>query len=58
MQAFCNDKQRLNDDKYRCECKTLIDKGVCDKGSIWNPSHCVCECDKSSDVDEYLDDED
>ena len=53
MQAFCNNKQRWNDDKYRCECKKLIDKGVCDKGSIWNPSHCVCECDKSRD--EYLD---
>ena len=22
--------------KCRCECKELIDKGVCDKGSIWN----------------------
>ena len=33
----------------------LIDKGVCHKGSIWNPSNCGCECDKSSDVAEYLD---
>ena len=30
----CNYKQRGNDDKYRCECKELIDKGVCDKGFI------------------------
>ena len=38
-----------------CECKELIDEGVCDKGSIWNPSTCECECDKSYDVGEYLD---
>ena len=24
----CNNKQRWNKDKYRCECKELIDKGV------------------------------
>ena len=33
----------------------MIDKGVCDKGFIWNPSNCECECDKSCDVGEYLD---
>ena len=48
-----NNKQRWNDDKCRCECKELIDKGVCDKGYIWNPSNCECECDKSCDVGEY-----
>ena len=37
-----------------CECKELIDKGVCDTGFIWNPSNCQCECDKSCDVGEYL----
>ena len=26
-----------------------------DKGFIWNPSNCECECDKSSDIGEYLD---
>ena len=26
-----------------------------DKGFIWNPSSCECECDKSCDVGEYLD---
>ena len=26
-----------------------------DKGSIWNPRNCECECDKSCDVGEYLD---
>ena len=48
-------KQRWNDDKSRCECKELTDKGVCDKGYIWNPSNCECECDKSCHVGEYLD---
>ena len=33
----------------------LIDKAVCDKGYIWNPSNCECECDKSCDAGEYLD---
>ena len=26
----CNNKQRWNNDKWRWECKELIDKGVCD----------------------------
>ena len=53
----CNDKQRWKKNKWRCECKELIDKGVCvcDKGYAWNPSNCECECDKSCDVGEYLD---
>ena len=50
----CNNK-RCNNDECRCECKELIDKGVCDKGYIWNPSNCECECDKSCDIGEYLD---
>ena len=29
--SVCNNKQRWNEDKCRCECKELIDKGVCDK---------------------------
>ena len=33
----------------------MIDKAVCDKGVIWNPSNWECECDKSCDVGEYLD---
>ena len=36
--SVCNNKQRWNEYKCRCECKELIDKGVCDKGFIWNPS--------------------
>ena len=39
----------------RCECKELIDKGVCNKGFIWNSSNCEYEGDKSCDVWEYLD---
>ena len=31
----------------------MIDKGVCNKGFIWNPSD--CECDKSCYIHEYLD---
>ena len=33
----------------------MIDKGVCDKGFICNPSSCECECDKTCDIGEYLD---
>ena len=57
MQVFAIIKKRWNKDKCRCECKELIDKGICDKGFlvIWNPSNCDCECDKSCDVREYLD---
>ena len=50
-----NNKQRWNEDKCMSECKELIDKGVCDKGFIWNPSNYECERDKSSDIGEYLD---
>ena len=28
---------------------------MCDKGFIWNPSNCECECYKACDVCEYLD---
>ena len=27
--SVCNNKQRWNDEKCRCECKELIDKCVC-----------------------------
>ena len=52
--GVCNNKQRWNNDIFRCECKELIDKGISDKGVVWNPSKRECECDKSCDVDEYL----
>ena len=54
----CNNKKRLNKNKCICECKELIDKGVCNLfgcGFIWNPSNCECECDKVCDAGEYLD---
>ena len=28
---------------------------MCDKGFVWNPSNCKCECNKSCDIGEYLD---
>ena len=28
---------------------------ACDKGHIWNPSNCACECDKLCDIGQYLD---
>ena len=52
--SVCNNKHCWNDDKCRCESKILIDKGIYDKGFIWNPSNWECECDRSSDVGEYL----
>ena len=51
--SVCYNKQHWYDDKCRHEWKELIDKGVCDKGSIWKPSNCECECDKLYDVGEY-----
>ena len=33
----------------------MIDKEMPDKGFIWNPSSCECECDKPCDVGKYLD---
>ena len=32
--SICKNKQRWNEDKYRCECKELIDEGMCYKGFI------------------------
>ena len=50
-----NSKQQWNEDKCRCECKELIDKGVCHKGFIWNLINYECECDKFCSIGEYLD---
>ena len=56
---ICNNKQRSNKNKCRCECKELIGKATCDKRFIWNPSNYECENDKTyhihSDIGEYLD---
>ena len=35
----------------------LIDKGVCDRESIWNLCNCECECDKLCGTGEYSDHE-
>ena len=32
----CNNKQRWNKGQCRCECKKLINIGLCDKGFIFN----------------------
>ena len=48
--TVCNNKQRWNGDKCICDRKELIDKGVCDKEFIWNPSNFEYQCDKSCDV--------
>ena len=53
--SVCNDRQRWNNDKCRCECTELSDKGKGDNCFIWNPIMCECECDKSCDIGEYLD---
>ena len=53
--AICNDKQEWNK-KCNYECKEdLVSKLVCDKGYMWNPSTCSCECDKYCEVGQYLD---
>ena len=31
---ICNSKQRWIEGKCRCECKELVDNGVCDKGYV------------------------
>ena len=53
--VVCNNKQRCNNDKCRCECNELIGKDVCNKRFIWNSSNCKCECDKLCNISEYLD---
>ena len=55
MQSVCNYKQLCNNEKCRCECKELIDKGRCDKEFVWNSSIYECECDKSCGIGQYLD---
>ena len=49
--SVCKNKQRWN--MINADVNVKIDKGICDKGFICNPSN--CECDQSCDVGEYLD---
>ena len=55
MQLFVIINNVGKKNKCRCECQELIDKSICDKGFIWNPSNCECACDKNWDFSEYLD---
>ena len=55
ISSVCVNKQCWNNAKCRCECKELIDKGIYDKGFIWNPSISEFGFDKSCDIREYLD---
>ena len=38
-EIICNNIERRNEDKYRCQYKELIDKGVYDEEYIFNPSN-------------------
>ena len=53
--SICNDRQCWHNDKLRCECKELIDKGRFDCGFMLNPSACEYECDKLCHVGKFLD---
>ena len=54
--AISNDRQEGNENKCRCECKEdLVSKLACDKGYMWNPSTCSCECDRYCETGQYLD---
>ena len=35
--------------------RELVDKSVCDKGFIFNPINCKCDCDKLCNTSQYLD---
>ena len=37
--SACNSKQRCSKDKFRCERKELIGKGIYDRGFFWTPSN-------------------
>ena len=53
--ALCNSRQIWNENKCRYECKEdLIDKGICDKGFIWNSSNCDCGFNKSCGIGQNL----
>ena len=53
--SVCNNQQCCSKDSGRYECRELIDKGICDKGFIWNQSKCECECNKLCDIEQYVD---
>ena len=54
--ALCNSRQIWNEDKFRCEYnEDLINKMVFDKGYVWNPRNCACECDNLCEIGQNLD---
>ena len=52
---ICGCKCKLKKDTCKCECKKINNKEICDSRFIWNPSACICECNKYCDIYEYLD---
>ena len=52
----CRDVENELRSELRIKCREKLNyKEKWNKGFIWNPSNCNCECDKSCDVGEYLD---
>ena len=49
--VVCNNKQKWNKDKCRCEC--LVNK-KCDDDFVWNISNCECEYKKSSKINNRI----
>ena len=41
--------------QMRMQRRFKVNKMACDKGYIWNPSNCACQCDKSCCIGQYLD---
>ena len=44
-EKVCNNKQRWNKDKCRCECLEIKE---CESGSFWNVAKCRCEFKKAA----------
>ena len=44
-ETVCNEKQRWNEDKCRCECLEIKD---CKNCSFWNVVNCKCEFIKAA----------
>ena len=51
-----NSKQIWNSDAGSCDCnEDFSGKMTCNKGYMWNPSTCACECDIWCKPGQYLD---
>ena len=44
---ICNNRQKWNKDKCRCECKKSVHK-KCDNDFVWSPRSCKRECKKTA----------